>query len=59
MDLVELPEEVVLGEADAVEARVLGGVDEIVGGQEAVVRERLRVGVDVDEGHVREFSGGN
>ena len=48
-DLGGVPEEVVLGEADGVEAGCLGGFDEFVGGEEAVVGEGVGVGVEVDE----------
>ena len=46
---VRVPGEVVLGEADGVEAGGLGGLDQVVGGEERVVGEGLGVGVEVDE----------
>jgi hypothetical protein len=48
-DLLRLPEEVVLGEADAVEAGLLRQVNEIINGKEAIVGEGLSVGVEVDQ----------
>ncbi len=47
--LVGLPREVVFGEADGIEPRRLGGLDELVGREEAIVRQRPGVGVEVDE----------
>jgi len=47
--LFRVPDEVVLGEADGVEARRHGRLDELVGSEEAVVGEGTSVTVEVDE----------
>ena len=47
--LFRVPNEVVLGEADSVEAGGLGGLDQIVRREEGIVGEGLSVGVEVDE----------
>jgi len=47
--LFGVPDEVVLGEADGIQAGGLGGLDELVGCEVAIVGERSCVGVEVDE----------
>ena len=57
-DLLRLPEEVVLGQADAVESGALREIDQVIGDEEAIVGQRLGVGVEVDEqmrAYVREL----
>ena len=47
--LFRVPDEVVLGEADGIEAGGLGGLHELIGGEVAIVGEGLGVGVEIDE----------